>query len=183
MNSVWEGKKVRLRAVEPADWEKHFEWDKDTDLARNLFFIPFPQSRARTQKWTDEMAAKKPDGEEYELAIETLDGQHVGMIATHHCDPRTGTFRYGIGIAPAHQRQGYASDAIRILLRYMFEERRYQKCTVEVYEYNPGSVALHESLGFQQEGRLRRMLYTRGQFYDMFYYGITAEEFLARYVG
>jgi RimJ/RimL family protein N-acetyltransferase len=42
-------------------------------------------------------------------------------------------------------------------------------------------VRLHEKLGFQLEGRLRRVVYTRGQYYDELYYGMTAEEFAARF--
>lgn len=50
-----------------------------------------------------------------------------------------------------HWRRGYASDAICIVLRYYFEELRYQKCTVSVYDFNESSLRLHEWLGFQVE--------------------------------
>ena len=45
----------------------------------------------------------------------------------------------------------------------------------------PTSIRLHEKLGFQLEGRLRRMIYTNGQFFDELLFGLTAEEFAARY--
>ncbi|WP_268251865.1 hypothetical protein [Litorilinea aerophila] len=32
-------------------------------------------------------------------------------------------------------------------------------------------------MGFRQEGRLRRMIYTGGQFHDVLLLGLTAEEF------
>jgi RimJ/RimL family protein N-acetyltransferase len=87
---------------------------------------------------------------------------------------------YGIAVLPQHQRKGYASEAIRLVLRYYFGERRYQKCTVEVFSFNEPSQRLHEALGFTLEGRLRRMIYTNGVFYDALLYGITREEFEAQ---
>ncbi|MGI8643788.1 MAG: GNAT family N-acetyltransferase, partial [Thermomicrobiales bacterium] len=56
-------------------------------------------------------------------------------------------------------------------------ELRYQKVTVQVYAFNESSIALHEQLGFQREGRLRRLVYTGGQHHDVLMYGLTREEF------
>jgi len=77
------------------------------------------------------------------------------------------------------RRQGYASEAIRIVLRYYFFERRYQKANVSIFEFNEGSVVLHQKLGFQPEGRLRRTVFSNGRFWDELLFGITIEEFSA----
>ncbi len=37
----------------------------------------------------------------------------------------------------------------------------------------------HEKLGFQRDGRLRRMIFTDGQFHDEILLGLTDTEFLA----
>ncbi len=83
-----------------------------------------------------------------------------GTINTHSCDPRHGTFGYGLAIAREHWRKGYASEAICLVLAYYFRELRYQKVTAHVYAFNEASIRLHEKLGFQLEGRLRRMIFT-----------------------
>ncbi len=77
----------------------------------------------------------------------------------------------------------YASEAIVLVLRYFFEELRYQKVTVTVYSFNAPSIRLHESLGFQREGCLRRTVFTQGQHFDEIFFGMTVEEFRARYAG
>lgn len=41
--------------------------------------------------------------------------------------------------------------------------------------------SLHERLGFRLEGELRRMAFTEGQYFDEWVFGMTAEEFTARY--
>jgi RimJ/RimL family protein N-acetyltransferase len=89
-------------------------------------------------------------------------------------------FEYGIEILNAFRRRGHASEAIRILLRKYFDEYRYQKVNTRVHEFNAASIALHEKLGFQHEGRVRRAVYTGGRHWDLLLFGLTVEEFRAR---
>jgi RimJ/RimL family protein N-acetyltransferase len=63
------------------------------------------------------------------------------------------------------------------------QELRYQKVTVHIYSFAEPSVKLHESLGFQLEGRIRRAVFTNGQYFDELIYGLTKEEFAALGVG
>ncbi len=46
-----------------------------------------------------------------------------------------------------------------------------------VYAFNERSIRLHEKMGFQKEGQIRRAVYTNGQYYDEILYGMTKEEF------
>lgn len=183
MSDIFQGDLVRLRAIEAASWEVFYEWNFDTDGARQLYEIPFPSSRERVQAWVQSTAKDDNKGEDFNFQIERLDGEMVGTITTHHCNPRCGTFMYGIAILPHHRRQGYASEAVRLVLRYYFQERRYQKVNVEVYGFNESSMRMHEGLGFTLEGQLRRMIYTQGKYHDILIYGMTVEEFEAQHNG
>ena len=141
----------------------------------------FPETETHAKQWAEtehEHASQSADsGKEFGFEIETLDKTLVGRISTHHCDLRCGTFSYGLFVAREHRQKGYASEAIRLVLRYYFGELRYQKVTVYVYDFNEASLRLHARLGFQQEGRLRRMVYTDGKHFDTIVFGLTAEEF------
>ena len=181
--SVWQGRRVRLRAVEPSDGEAHFAWNHDSEMARQVDRVWFPQSRAATDRWAEQTTLGDAQGDNFVFEIESLSGEHVGIINTHGCNPRNGTFAYGVVIHAEHKRQGYASDAIRVVLRHYFDELRYQKVTVRVYSFNDASIQLHERLGFQREGCLRRMVYTQGQFFDELVFGLTSDEFAARPAG
>lgn len=63
------------------------------------------------------------------------------------------------------------------MLRYLFEELRYQKANAHVYSFNEASISLHRNLGFQEEGRMRNMIYTQGSYHDLLLFGITREEY------
>jgi RimJ/RimL family protein N-acetyltransferase len=119
------------------------------------------------------------DGDAFRFVIVDSSGDVIGDLTTHHCDPRTGAFSYGITIRREQRRKGYATEAIALVLRYYFQELRYQKVTVHVFSFNEASARLHERLGFQLEGRIRRTIFTRGAYFDELIYGLTVEEFAA----
>ncbi len=183
--SIWRGERIRLRAVEPDDWETYHAWNFDDEMMRNLWYPPLPQSREAGRRWAEAAAVAPPDGNNFRFAIAPLatgaTGAVVGDLTTQRCDRRAGTFTYSIAITAAERGRGHASEAIRLALRYYFEELRYQKVWVGVHSFNDASVRLHERLGFQHEGRQRRMVYTGGQHHDLLLLGLTAEEFAAQF--
>ncbi|MDC0759615.1 hypothetical protein POF51_02815 [Brevibacillus sp. AG] len=69
---------------------------KIRQVARASDAIYFPRSEAGARVCTEQQVAKVPDGDNMRLAIETLDGELVGTINSHHCDPRNGNFQYGL---------------------------------------------------------------------------------------
>jgi RimJ/RimL family protein N-acetyltransferase len=105
----------------------------------------------------------------------------VGVIGTHRCNSINGRFSYGLYVEPEARRLGYAREAILLLLRYYFDQLRYQKANVTVYDFNAPSLRLHEDLGFTEEGRLRRMIFNAGAYHDEVHFGITVEEFRAKH--
>jgi RimJ/RimL family protein N-acetyltransferase len=146
-------------------------------MARLAYEIPFPTSQESVKTWAEAQSKQPPTDDNFRFQIENIAGELVGTLNTHNCNPRNGTFSYGVAVRSEHQRKGYAAEAIRLVLRYYFEERRYQKVTVEVYSFNAPSIRLHEALGFTLEGRLRRMHYAGGAYHDVLVYGLTREEF------
>lgn len=177
---VWQGERVRLRAIEPADWSAYFAWNQDDGQARSLSDVPFPQSEEAVRQWAARESTRQPEEDSFRFVIENGAGEVVGDLTAHHCDRRVGAFSYGVSIRREQRRNGYAAEAIRLALRYYFQELRYQKATVHVYSFNEASARLHEALGFTLEGRIRRTVYTNGAHFDELVYGITAEEFAAR---
>ncbi len=181
MTHYWQGNLVLLRQTEPEDWKIHHRWNQDEETWRNLDYLHFPQSKIAAKAWAEESARKKPEGDNFHMEIEVIDtGDLVGSLGTNKTDRRNGTFSYGVNIDPRFQKRGYAKDAIGLVLKYFFDELRYQKCTIEVFSINAASIALHESLGFTKEGQIRRAQFTEGRYIDSCYYGITDNEWRDR---
>jgi len=176
--NYWQGDLVNLRGIEPEDAELFHQWNLDSERGRNLDFLWPPVSLANVRGWTEKQAEQRMEDDTFHWVITTLADEPVGAIATQHCSSRNGTFSYGIDIAQGHRQRGYAAAAIKLVLHYYFEYLRYQKVTVNVHADNGASQQLHIRLGFIEEGRLRRMIYTQGQFIDAIWYGLTREEFV-----
>jgi RimJ/RimL family protein N-acetyltransferase len=179
--NYWQTKTIRLRGIEPADAEVFYRWNQDSQRAGNLDFVWPPTSLASVKDWVEKETLHKLENGAFHWVIENQAGEPVGSIDTHSCDPRCGTFSYAMDVQAEHRRKGYASQAILLVLRYYFEELRYQKVTVCVHGDNPASILLHRKLGFQLEGTHRRMVYSQGQYQDMLWFGLTAEEFAANF--
>jgi RimJ/RimL family protein N-acetyltransferase len=181
--SVWVGDQVHLRAHEPRDAER-LGLHVDSADQRSGWMIMPPQSRTATRAAFEESSARRPgpDTTEFGLVIARRgDDLMVGGINVHTADRTNGTFSYGVGLHGPHKGNGYAAEAVLLLLRFMFDERRFQKCEPHVYAYNTASLALHRRLGFVEEGRLRRHLFLAGEYHDEFVFGMTTEEFHTLY--
>ena len=177
---IWEGEHVRLRAPEPADGELLARWERDSDARRNGGMVRVPLGLPRWTAVATEQATKSADTDDVMLIIETLAGETAGRIDVMRSDPRNGVFDYGIGLERSYWGKGYAADALTILLRYYFGERRYEKVNGLVFAYNERSRRFHESFGFTLEGTIRHAWYTNGRHWDVLWYGLTAEEFHAK---
>lgn len=181
--SLWIGDKVQLRSREPQDADGIPLFGRSADERSGWMILP-PRSRAATRKLFEESAAKLPGPEtlKIDLAIARReDDLMVGGINVNEVDQANGTFEYGVGVHPEHKGKGYAAEAVLLVMRFMFDERRFQKCEARVYDYNEASISLHRKLGFVEEGRLRRHLFLAGEYRDEFIFGMTAEEFRQLY--
>lgn len=185
VTSIWRGRQVQLRPVEPDDWTWFADWGRDDLVSRAAASVPFPESREAVRRWTERQATREPSNDRFRWVVVPLDDDDapVGTINTHSCDRRVGSFSYGVALAPGSEGRGYASEAIRLVLRYFFRELGYQRAEVHVYAFNDASRALHERLGFVQEGRLRRSAFTAGRHWDVLPYGLLREEFEAEQAG
>ncbi len=180
----WQGDKIRLRPLRLDDAEQSFLNSFDSPSRQVLQLgIELPTSVELLKKSLEKYAGCKDANGVIIFIIETHQGVDVGGLSLHSRSEKNGTFGFGINVAREHRRQGYAENAVRILLRYCFWERRYQKCNSACVHTNEASTRLHEALGFVQEGRRRRQWFMNGEYYDDVLFGLTREEFDAREKG
>ncbi|MFD7898868.1 GNAT family N-acetyltransferase [Streptomyces sp. NPDC059743] len=176
MTSFWTGKRVRLRGIEPDDWTAFMRFAVDEERLGDV--LQPPRSAEGFRTWAKEQAAARFDGDCFVLAIEAVGtGEIVGSVGSHHADPRAGWFEYGVTVGADHRGKGYAAEAVVMLLRFMFAERRFHKCQARIFAHNQASLALHRQLGFVEEGRLRDHVFFAGGYHDLVMTGMLADEF------
>lgn len=177
-NYFWQDENVRLRPLRAEDAEKSFIASLDSPSRQNLQLgIELPTSVALQETALEKYIGCKETNGIIVFAVETLAGENIGGISLHSKDEKNGVFSFGVIIDREHRGHGFASDAVRILLRYGFLERRYQKCNSACVDTNIASIRLHQKLGFLEEGRRRRQIFFNGIHHDEILFGQTREEF------
>ncbi|MFK0194426.1 GNAT family N-acetyltransferase [Kitasatospora sp. NPDC090308] len=186
MTSCWTGRRVRLRAVEPEGGPLPARLSAQEERLGDA--LDPPRSAEGRTALAGEKAAADPTAGTHRLIIESLPdggaaGTAVGTIAVHRADSRSGLFEYGTTVGAEHRRRGYATEAVRLVLRHRFEERRHHKATARVFARNAPSPALQRRLGLVEEGRLGRHFFVAGEHRDVVLFALFAEQFFARHGG
>lgn len=177
-NYFWQGEKIRLRPMRPEDTAVWLAEEHDSQSVRFLNYnMVLPKSEKDAAAFGERYAYFNNADERIMFSIETLVGELVGGINIHSMQPQHGTFETGTRLYRQFRRLGYAFEAKRILLRYAFHELRYQKYNIRCIEINEAMIRHAQRLGCQEEGRIRRHIYTNGRYYDELIFGLTREEF------
>ena len=175
--SIWQGKLVKLRAFESSDADYNFESWNNSSTLKLREFPKFPASRNITSYFASKDSENGPNAIEFHFIIENMKGEIVGDIGTGECDSRFGTFILGYEIKEKYRRNGYATEAILLVLRYYFYAFRFHKVWTSVYSYNEASSKLLEKIGFDKEGIQKEMVFLNGNYFDKILYGMTYDQF------
>ncbi|MEY9962622.1 RimJ/RimL family protein N-acetyltransferase [Streptacidiphilus sp. MAP12-16] len=81
----------------------------------------------------------------------------------------------GFTLASERQGRGYATEAVREVLRDLFERRGLHRLSAECDARNLDSARLLERVGFQQEGRRPANTWIKGEWTDDLLFGLLAE--------
>lgn len=75
---------------------------------------------------------------------------------------------------------GYAPEALVVVMRFAFEELRLHRVQAAIVPRNSASLRVVEKLGIRNEGLARRYIEINGEWEDHYRFAMTAEEWLER---
>ncbi|MDP2661006.1 MAG: GNAT family protein [Dehalococcoidia bacterium] len=164
------GERVRLRPI---------TWDDLGNIAnwRNKAFDSFFGDEYLTAvgqiAWFERY---KADPTQRLFIVET-EGSPIGCIGLanidrHHQSADLGRTLIGIDY---ERRNGYALEAVQILIDYAFKEMNLHRLSLEVFSHNEEAWHLYTAAGFVQEGILREAIWKGGQWRDVMIMGILRE--------
>jgi RimJ/RimL family protein N-acetyltransferase len=77
---------------------------------------------------------------------------------------------------PNERGKGYCSEAVKIMVDYLFLSKDIGRIQAQTDPRNVASQKVLEKAGFKKEGTLRRNFFTRGEWRDAYIYSILREE-------
>lgn len=111
-----------------------FDWPKRSELSDDLWFYQLMRDRSRVY-----------------FAVENEQGELIGRLSLREVRSPVSA-RLGIGFGPQYVSQGYGTEALRLFLRYYFQEMRFERMVLDVAAVNERAVRCYEGCGFQHVG-------------------------------
>ena len=153
-----QGKLVRLRAPERGDLPTFVRWFNDPEATQFLLRGP-PMSLEEEEQWYADMLKR----EDRVFCIETMEGKLIGNIGIMQLDWTNRRAEIGVMIGEKeYWSRGYGTEAITLLLRYMFEELNLERVGLFATRPTCGRSAATRSAASAVEGKLRHHLFRNG---------------------
>jgi RimJ/RimL family protein N-acetyltransferase len=153
---VIKGEKVRLREKKLSDVRNDYKWQADPELARldaapelnmsfSLYLLDYATMYRRSQ----------PD--RYPLAIDNLEGKHIGNCTCYDIDGKKSEAQVGIMIGNRdYWDRGYGEDALNTLVDYIFRTTMLNRLYLKTLDWNMRAQKCFGKCGFQRCGYLQR---------------------------
>ena len=168
MNDLIEGKRLRLRRANVTD----LNYIMTLQFApENLkFIVPFSEDYHREILNSD-------GSEKLDVIIEEIDTRlAVGYFMLRELDSPCAEFTH---IIIEKKGVGYGREALKLLMKWTFEVKRFHRIWIDCKDYNSVALHLYESSGFVREGVLREILFTDGVWENLIVLGMLDREYFA----
>lgn len=102
------------------------------------------------------------------------DVRPIGVVNVEDADWRRPELGYWL--IPEVHGEGYGTEAVSLVIEYVFRVYDHPAVGAGAFDFNDASRGLLESLGFTEEGRIRKDRFIDGKYRDMIQYGLLRRE-------
>jgi RimJ/RimL family protein N-acetyltransferase len=177
-----DGQRLRLRPIRRDDLPILRTWFDDPETMR---YWGVPSPLVVEDQFEEDLKGRFARFDDAgNFLIELLDGTPIGRIGYERLDPQTRSAKVLILIGvPEARGQGYGTEAMATLLRYLFHQRNLHRVSLTVFAWNERAIRSYEKVGFVVEGKLRDDQFFDGRYHDSIVMSILRDEFDARWPG
>jgi RimJ/RimL family protein N-acetyltransferase len=172
---MYEGRLVRLRAVEPGDAGFFHRGINDPEVKRGLL-VRYPKSLWDEESWIESVRTLSFANAHFVIENKT-DGRNLGNVALRGATPEDRTADLGVVLFDkARWSKGFGSDAVRTACRFGFEEMGLERIELWVFADNERARRAYQKVGFVHEGTGRSRVYRHGARMDELLMGLLQGE-------
>jgi RimJ/RimL family protein N-acetyltransferase len=170
-----EGKKVCLKRLDKDDLSFYLEFRNNPAYYGQYVDFQTQISEIGFIKRLENPSSLLTTLQLVEFVIEKKDGTKIGLIS-HYVIPGYGWMEIGPAISPKEAGKGYGTEAMQIMVDYLFLTTDIMRITELTDVRNVAAQKCYEKVGFKKEGTIRKARYYRGEWADHYIYGILREE-------
>jgi len=169
------GKELYLKASAPDDYLEVHRWFNASDpQSQSCHAIRISSPEDRVQR----MQKKEYREDEGRFVIVSkADHRLVGEIVYFQKNMLNRSAELGYLVAPGERGNGFAREALQLLIKYLFLDMNLNKVYAQTASFNKASIKLLESLEFKLDGTLRQHHYYKGDLYDDLVYSLLRFEY------
>lgn len=153
--------RLYLRPVTIDDISLILKW-RNASYVVNNFFYRKPISQEEQVNWINN---KVKTGEVFQFIVCLNDDTPVGCVYLQHYDPETDTLESGVFMSEDTPKgQGIGTEAVSLMnYEVAFRKLGVSRTIARVIDTNPGSLRLHEKVGFVEIGRYQDTIIPTGE--------------------
>lgn len=166
-----------LRSIRPDDAEAWFLFR--SDAAANKYQGWIPATVRDVHDFIQNRISPLFDmtGTWFQFAIIKKDlHQLIGDAGVHFFDAEKKQVEIGFTLDMNYQGKGYATEALRAVIHYLFRDRHKHRITASIDPANERSIRLVERLGFRKEAHFKSSILINGQWADDLVYALLEDE-------
>jgi RimJ/RimL family protein N-acetyltransferase len=160
-----EGKNLNLRIAEKGDVSLVAErWRNPQYMGEYQDVMDIPEAKLEKVMLKDTIffIIEKKD----ETKVGHIGGWMYGRIC----------MEIGFALVPSERGKGYGTEAIKMMVDYLFLEKDIARVQAPAATGNIASQKALEKAGFSKEGLMRKLWFARGEYVDQYLYSILREE-------
>ena len=151
-----EGKLVRVREKKVEDIPDEYAWRVDEELSRLDATRPLTMSYDDFLKYSKE-EMQFPNFRSKRLAVETIEGVHIGNVMYYDLNMRNSETELGIMIGnKEYWGKGYGTDIVKTLLKHLFEDLKLERVYLHTLAWNYRAQSSFSKSGFREIRAVRR---------------------------
>jgi len=162
------GKKIYLRPATAEDIANYQYWFLQSEpqfmSCHPLPFLTVAEASEQYKK------IEKSENKQKFAIVDKETNTMTGVISFFNFNHLNRSAELGILIDPDTRKKGYATDAMRLLIKYLFLYRGLNKVYAETADFNNGTIKLLEKIGFKKDGTLRNHHFYNGEFHNKLVY-------------
>ena len=151
-----EGEKVRVREKRVEDIRNEYMWRVDPELSRLDATRPMTMSYEDFFRYSKE-EMQFPNYRSKRLAVETLEGVHIGNIMYYDLNMQNSQAELGIMIGDKdYWSSGYGTDTVNTLVRHLFTILELDRVYLHTLSWNYRAQASFAKSGFKLVRNVKR---------------------------